>query len=168
MLPRSVTKTDKACDKRSARLIRYINHTKYFYSVGDNIRHCKLCLFRDASFCWRLARLRRVVSGSQAFVPISSMCRKQTALSYSSDVLGCWFETGRKTSIAILGLRFRNIFRVPIATGSFTHPVASVILGLIPRITCLSMQFSTFQATFQRVHSPRGFTLSRTTKQSFV
>ena len=50
MLTRSVTQWTKASDKRLARLMSYINHTKQYWCVGEHTEDCKLWLCQDASF----------------------------------------------------------------------------------------------------------------------
>ena len=50
MLARSVTKWTQTCDKRYARLITYIHHTKNFRQcchVGNTAQHCRLGLFQE-------------------------------------------------------------------------------------------------------------------------
>ena len=90
---RMVTKWTKSCDKRLARLISYIHHTceyrQYCY-VGDTAKHCRSGLFQDFDFAGDLGDSKstsggvRCIFGSQTFVPISWMCKKQTSLSHSS------------------------------------------------------------------------------------
>ena len=89
--PLEVTKWNRACDKRLARLIGNIDHTasyKLYCHVGNNAIDFILVLFQDADFCrtdskstsggvlWKLE--------SDKFVPISSACEKQTPVSHSS------------------------------------------------------------------------------------
>ena len=53
ILARSVTKWINSCDKRLARLIRYIKHNITLSDntvVGDEIQDCKDGLFQDVSF----------------------------------------------------------------------------------------------------------------------
>ena len=92
-LARSITKWTKACDKRWARLISNIHHTcehKQCCHVGNTAKQCKLGLFQDSDFAGDLEDSKSTsggtlcVSGSRAFVPISWMCKKQTAVSHSS------------------------------------------------------------------------------------
>ena len=92
-LPRSITKWTKACDKRLNRLISFIHHTcedkKYCY-VGNTAKQCRLGLFQDSDFAGDLEDSKSTsggtlcVFGSHTFVPISWMCKKQTAVSHSS------------------------------------------------------------------------------------
>ena len=64
-------------------------------------------------------------------------------------------------------LRFRNMFafrcksepRAPKKQASFV---------IVPLVACRSTWLTTFQTTFQRVYAQPDFTISRTTKQSFV
>ena len=47
----AVTKRTKACDKRLARLISYIHHTreyKQYCHVGNTAQQCRLGLFQDS------------------------------------------------------------------------------------------------------------------------
>ena len=89
-LARAVTKWTKACDKRLARLISYIHHTcefrQYCY-VGNTAQQCRLGLFQDSDFTLTSQNHHQVdlcIFGSQTFVPISCMCKKQTSVSHSS------------------------------------------------------------------------------------
>ena len=92
-LARSITKWTKACDKRLNRLISYIHHTceyKQYYHVGNTAKQCRLGLFQDSDFAGDLEDSKSTsgrtlcVFGSHTFVPISWMCKKQTAVSHSS------------------------------------------------------------------------------------
>ena len=90
---RAVTKWTKACDKRLARLISKIHHTseylQYCY-VGNTAQQCRLGLFQDSDFARDLEDSKSTsggvlcIFGSQTFVPISWMCKKQTSVSHSS------------------------------------------------------------------------------------
>ena len=92
-LARSITKWTKACDKRLNRLISYIHHT-YEYNqhchVGNTAKQCRLGLFQDSDFAGDLEDSKSTsggtlcIFGSHTFVPISWMCKKQTAVSHSS------------------------------------------------------------------------------------
>ena len=92
-LARAVTKWIKACDKRSARLISYIHHTceyrQYCY-VDNTAQQCRSGLFQDSDFAGDLEDSKSTsggflcIFGSQTFVPISWMCKKQTSASHSS------------------------------------------------------------------------------------
>ena len=92
-LARAVTKWTKACEKRLARLIAYIHHTceyrRYCY-VGNTAQHCRLEMFQDSDFAGDLEDSKSTsggvlcIFGSQTFVPISWMCKKQTSVSHSS------------------------------------------------------------------------------------
>ena len=92
-LARSITKWTKACDKRLNRLISNIHHTceyKQYCHVGNTANQCRLGLFQDSDFAGDLEDSKSnsggtlCVSGSHTFVPISWMCKKQTAVSHSS------------------------------------------------------------------------------------
>ena len=82
-LARSITKWTKACDKRLNRLISYIHHTceyRQYCHVGNTAKHCRLDLEGSKSTSGRTL----CIFGSHTFVPISWMCKKQTAVSHSS------------------------------------------------------------------------------------
>ena len=92
-LARSITKWAKACDKRLCRLISYIHHTceyKQHCHVGNTVKQCRLELFQDSDFAGDLEDSKSTSGGtlcscgSHTFVPISWMCKKQTAVSHSS------------------------------------------------------------------------------------
>ena len=92
-LARSITKWTKACDKRLNRLNSYIHHTceyKQNCYVGNTAKQCRLGLFQDSDFAGDLEDSKSTsggtlcVFGSHTFVPISWMCKKQTAVSHSS------------------------------------------------------------------------------------
>ena len=92
-LARSITKWTKACDKRLNRLISYIHHTceyKQCCYVGNTAKQCRLGLFQDSDFAGDLEDSKSTsgrtlcIFGSHIFVPISWMCKKQTAVSHSS------------------------------------------------------------------------------------
>ena len=92
-LARSITKWTEACDKRLNRLISYIHHTceyeQYCYA-GNTAKQCRLGLFQDSDFAGDLEDSKSTsggtlcIFGSQTIVPISWMCKKQTAVSHSS------------------------------------------------------------------------------------
>ena len=92
-LARSITKWTKACDKRLNRLISYIHHTceyKQYCHVCNTAKQCRLGLFQDSDFAGDLEDSKSTsggtlcIFGSRTFVPISWMCKKQTAVSHSS------------------------------------------------------------------------------------
>ena len=92
-LAQSITKWTKACDKRLNRLMSYIQHTceyKQYCHVGNTAKQCRLGLFQDSDFAGDLEDSKSTsggtlcVFGSHTFVPISLMCKKQTAVSHSS------------------------------------------------------------------------------------
>ena len=83
----------KACDKRLNRLISYIHHTceyRQYCHVGNTSKQCRLGLFQDSDFAGDLEDSKSTsggtlcIFGSHTFVPISWMCKKQTAVSHSS------------------------------------------------------------------------------------
>ena len=92
-LARSVTKWTQACDRRSARLISHIHFTsdyRQYCHVGNAAQHCRMVLFQDSDFAGDLEDSKSTsdgvlcIFGSRTFVPISWMCKKQTAVSHSS------------------------------------------------------------------------------------
>ena len=92
-LARSITKWTNACGKRLNRLISYIHHTceyKQYCHVGNTAKQCRLGLFQDSDFAGDLADSKSTsggtlcIFGNHTFVPISWMCKKQTAVSHSS------------------------------------------------------------------------------------
>ena len=92
-LARSITKWTEVCDKRLNRLISYIHHTchyKQYCHVGKTAKQCRLGLFQNSDFAGDLADSKSTsggtlcIFGSHTFVPISWMCKKQTAVSHSS------------------------------------------------------------------------------------
>ena len=72
----------------------YIFHHTYEYKqycrVGNTTNKCRLGLFQDSDFAGDLEGSKSTsggtfcVFGSHTFVPISWMCKKQTAVSHSS------------------------------------------------------------------------------------
>ena len=92
-LARSFTKWTKACGKRLNRLISYIHHTfecKQCCHVDNTVKQCRLGLFQDSDFAGDIEDSKSTsggtlrIFGSHTFVPISWMCKKQTAVSHSS------------------------------------------------------------------------------------
>ena len=92
-LARAVTKWTKAYDKRLARLIAYIHHAseyRQYCHVGNTAHQCILVLFQDSDFAGDFedskSTSRRIlcIFGSQTFVPISWICKKQTSVLHSS------------------------------------------------------------------------------------
>ena len=96
-LARSITNWSKACDKRLNRLIPYIHHTcehkqccHVGNTVGNTAKQCRLGLFQDSDFAGDIEDSKSTsggtlcIFGSHTFVPISWMCKKQTAVSHSS------------------------------------------------------------------------------------
>ena len=86
-------KWTKACDKRLNRLISYDHHTseyKQYCHVGNTAKQCRLGLFQDSDFAGDLGDSKSTSGGtlcffgSHTFVPMSWMCKKQTAVSHSS------------------------------------------------------------------------------------
>ena len=91
-LARSITKWTKACDKRLNRFITYIHHTfeyRHYCHVGNTAEQCRLGLFQDSDFAGDLEDAKSTsggtlcIFGSHTFVPMSWMCKKQTAVSHS-------------------------------------------------------------------------------------
>ena len=83
------TKWTRAFDKRLNRLISYIRHTceyKQYCHVGNTAKQCRLGLFEDSDFAGDVEDSKSTsggtlcVFGSHTFVPISWMCKKQTAV----------------------------------------------------------------------------------------
>ena len=104
-LARSITKWTKACDKRLNRLISYIHHTceyKQYCHVGSTAKQCRLGLFQDSDFARDLEDSNSTsggtlcIFGSHTFVPISWMCKKQTAVSHSSTESEISLDTGQR------------------------------------------------------------------------
>ena len=103
-LARSITAWTKARDKGLNRLISYIHHTcdnKLHCYVGNTVKQCRLGLFQDSDFAGDLEDSKSTsggtlcIFGSHTFVPISWMCKKQTAVSHSStesEIIS--FDTG--------------------------------------------------------------------------
>ena len=92
-LARSITKWTKACDQRLNRLISYIHHTseyRQYCHVGNTAKQCRLGLFQDSDFAGDLEDSKSIsggtlcIFGSPTIVPISWICKKQTAVSHSS------------------------------------------------------------------------------------
>ena len=92
-LARSITKWTKACDKRLSRSISYIHYTseyKQYHHVGHTAKQCRLGLFQGSDFAGDLEDSKSTsggtwcVFGSDTFIPISWMCKKQTSVSHSS------------------------------------------------------------------------------------
>ena len=92
-LARAVTKWTKACDKRLARLISCIHHTREFRQycyVGNTAQQCRLGLFQDSDFAGDQEDSKSTsggvlcVFGSHTFVQTSWMCKKQISVSHSS------------------------------------------------------------------------------------
>ena len=92
-LSRLITKWTKACDKRLNRLFSYIHHTceyEQYCHVGNTAKQCRPGLFQDSDFVGDLEDSKSTsggtlcIFGSHTFVPISWMCKKQTAVSHSS------------------------------------------------------------------------------------
>ena len=92
-LARSITKWTKACDKRLNRLISYNHHTCEYKQYC----HVEILLSNADWDCFRTLTSREILKiqnpllegtlcifGSHTFVPISWMCKKQTAVSLSS------------------------------------------------------------------------------------
>ena len=90
-LARAITKWTRACDKRLARLISYIQFTsefKQYCLVGNTAQQCRLGLVQDSDFVGELEDSKSTsggtIFGRHTFVPTSWMCKKQTSVSHSS------------------------------------------------------------------------------------
>ena len=92
-LARSITKWTKTCDKPLNRLISYIHHTseyKQYCCVGNIAKQCRLGLFQDSDFAGDLEDSKSTsggtlcVFGCHTSVPVSWMCKKQTAVTHNS------------------------------------------------------------------------------------
>ena len=90
---RAVVKWTRACDRRLVRFIPYSHHTydyRQYCHVGNMAQHCRLGLFQDSDFVGEIEESKPTsggilcIFGSRTFVPISWMCKKQTAVSHSS------------------------------------------------------------------------------------
>ena len=93
-LARKVTKWDRGSDKRLHRLIEYLKSTKDWIQlcyVGDYPSDCWLALFVDASFAGDLEDSKSTsgaylcIVGPRTFVPVSWVCKRQSAISHSSS-----------------------------------------------------------------------------------
>ena len=92
-LARKVTKWTKGCDKRLHRLIEYLKSTNEWVQlcyVGDHPKDCWLALYVDASFAGDLEDSKSTngaylcIVGPRTFVPVTWVCKRQTAVSHSS------------------------------------------------------------------------------------
>ena len=92
-LARSITKWTKACDQRLCRLVSYIHHTcvnRNSIAMWETLPNSagwdcfKTPILREILRTQNLLRVEHCVFGSQTFVPISWMCKKQTSVSHSS------------------------------------------------------------------------------------
>ena len=92
-LVRAVTELTKACDKRLARLVSYIHHTREYRQccyVGNTAQKCRSGLLQDSDFAGDLEDSKSTsggilcISGKLTFVPTSWMCKKRTSVSHSS------------------------------------------------------------------------------------
>ena len=92
-LARKVTKWTTGCDKRTMRLISYLQKTKDWGQVcfvGDHPQDCWIACFCDASFAGDLEDSKSTsgayicVVGPRTFVPITWVCKRQGAVSHSS------------------------------------------------------------------------------------
>ena len=87
-LARAVTKWTKACDKRLARVISKIHHTRECRQccyVGNTAQQCRLGLLPDSDFARDVENSKSTsggvlcIFGSHTFVPKCWMCEKQTS-----------------------------------------------------------------------------------------
>ena len=92
-LAREVTKWTVACDKRLKRLIEWIHSTTNWVQtcwIGDDFNDCILAQAIDASFAADLRDSKSTTGsllflvGPNTFVPVTWLCKKQTAVSHSS------------------------------------------------------------------------------------
>ena len=90
---RSITKWTNSCDRRLNRLISKIHHTceyKQYYHLGNTAKQCRFGLFHDSDFAGEVEDSKSTsggtfcVFGSHTLVPISWICKKQTAVSHIS------------------------------------------------------------------------------------
>ena len=93
-LARMVTKWNRAGDKRLHRLIEYLHTTSEWGQlcyVGDYPEDCWLAMLVDASFGGDLQDSKSTngtylcIAGPRTFVPVSWVCKKQSAVSHSSS-----------------------------------------------------------------------------------
>ena len=106
----AVTKWTMACDKRSARLISCIHHTsdhRQHCHVGNTASALSIGFFFRTQMLLEALRTQKstwggnlCILGSQAFVPMSWMCKKQTSVSHSSTesedtYLDGWYSRSR-------------------------------------------------------------------------
>ena len=83
-LARSITKWTEACDKRLSRLISYTHHTCDHKQYCKQWKHCQTMQIGTVSRLRFCRRSTLCIFGSDTFVPISWMCKKQTSVSHSS------------------------------------------------------------------------------------
>ena len=99
-----------------ARLISYLECTwdfRQFSHVGDKASECKLGFFQHADVAGDLTDLKSASGGmlwfgDHAFVPISWACKKQTAVSHSTEAKVISLDTGLRTE-ALLALTLLDI-----------------------------------------------------------
>ena len=96
-LARSVTKWDKVCDKKVAKidkLLRSLQKLTAILSCASQIEDCKLSLFQDVSFASHVCKSKSTsgcllcVFGTHTCVPISWMCKKEIAFLHSRSESG--------------------------------------------------------------------------------
>ena len=92
-IARAITRWTKPCDKRLARLISYIRHAsecRQYCHVVKTATQCRLGLFQDSDFAGDLEDSKSTSDGlsctfgSERFVSISWMCKKQSSVSHKS------------------------------------------------------------------------------------
>ena len=78
-----------------------ISRKRIWVHVGNSAELCRPGLFQDSDFAGELEDSKKSTSGgilrifgSQTFVPISWMCKKQTAVSHSSESEVISFHAG--------------------------------------------------------------------------
>ena len=163
-LARSVTKWSKACDKRLLIFTNYINQTKNCRQsshVGDQIEDRKLCCFQDASFAGDLRDSKSTsggllcVFGAHTFVPISWMCKKQTAVSHRQCRVWHYFARRRFTygwitSSSIWGMSWKH-FPVSQPRGTYSLTRAKETFRLMHILTLVFLSQVTTRSTKQTV-----------------
>ena len=107
-----VTEWTEACDRRWARLISKIRHTRDFRqycNVGNTAQHCRLGFISRLRLCWRSGRFDTHIWRifvyfwfSHVLCPSVACAKKQASVSHSSTEseiisLECWFAHGRFT-----------------------------------------------------------------------
>ena len=139
MLAREVTRWTQACDDRLKRLIEYIQSTKHWCLkclVGDSIDAIKIAVYADASFAGDLRDSKSTsgglvcLVGPRTFVPLTWICKKQSAVSHSSteaEIIA--LETiMRMEGLPILNLWSQILYFLSPSAVSYTHLTLPTIL----------------------------------------